>query len=266
MRSLGGQTGLRPEPGLGDPACQAVTGPLGQRGRGRRRSPLVSLVDARRRVLFLRHGFAQDRLADRQDAAEVCPGPGGQQLERDRRMAGEQRDPPACDYRGDGQVYSSTRSWASRPFQSCRELDHDGAPKLILSARGKCVAPGQPHQVPYAGDIAPAHRGCGVSDQEGDHACDRLGRDTACALTSAGNIARFLVSSSCCATAFTASAQFDIQNAGQVDKSGLAHAVGPDVPLALIPGGRPRARWHRPLLSHVRRYRLGQHRRSKAKT
>jgi hypothetical protein len=29
----------------------------------------VSLVDARRRVLLLRHGFAQDRLVDRHDVA-----------------------------------------------------------------------------------------------------------------------------------------------------------------------------------------------------
>jgi len=42
MRSLGGQTGSGPAARAGwPPACQAVTEPSGQRGRGRRWSQLV---------------------------------------------------------------------------------------------------------------------------------------------------------------------------------------------------------------------------------
>src|SRR6266851_7486975 len=51
---------------------------------------------------------------------ESAPGPGGQQLERDRRTAGEQRDPPPAITGKMVRCNSSTRSWTSRPFQSCR--------------------------------------------------------------------------------------------------------------------------------------------------
>jgi len=69
MRSLGGQTGSGPAAWAGWPRLPGGDRAAWSTWPGRRRSQLVSLVDARRRVLLLRHGFAQDRLVDRQDAA-----------------------------------------------------------------------------------------------------------------------------------------------------------------------------------------------------
>src|SRR5712691_5939798 len=110
---------------------------------------------------------------------------------------------PACDYREDGQVQLVHQVVDEQAVPELpAQLDHDGAPTRCCR-RGRCVAPGQPHYAPYAGNIAPLTGAAASLTRKAITPAIASGA-TACAITSAGNMARFLgVSSSCGATAFT---------------------------------------------------------------